>query len=362
MPTARSAAAPARISRSATPAPPHVVLDQRSSACPRRLDGRRDVADELCDVLRSDDDSVDACSLELVDLFPARDRHRRDRQLAGRDVGKQLECTCECIALVIPGREQEDLGVDALQRELELVLVPHLDDAVEPELHCLRVLAREPLVVLPGFRDGDGPCVGTGARGLGRRSLSPPEHGQLCHGPQVSDRRMDRERLGALFRGGTRSVQICHVHDHRDAVTLGDSVAEPARHRRKLKAALEAWCGFAVRAGRACAKQRAQLDARQYLIVLVSGELGALRRAQAPSRACREPASSLYWPTGCQTVLSSRKEAISHGLWASAAPRTTRFTLSAAACSRSGESPSAPDRKSTRLNSSHLGISYAVLC
>jgi hypothetical protein len=48
-----------------------------------------------------------------------------------------------------------------------------------------------------------------------------------------------------------------------------------------------------VRAGRACAKQRAQLDARQYLIVLVSGELGAMRRAQAPIRACREPASGL---------------------------------------------------------------------
>src|SRR5947199_9575356 len=32
--------------------------------------------------------------------------------------------------------------------------------------------------------------------------------------------------------------------------------------------------------------------------------------------------------------------------------------------SRSGPSPSAPsrDRKSTRLNSSHLGISYAVFC
>src|SRR5256885_11988551 len=29
---------------------------------------------------------------------------------------------------------------------------------------------------------------------------------------------------------------------------------------------------------------------------------------------------------------------------------------------RSGESPTAPDRKSTRLNSSHLVISYAVFC
>src|SRR5262245_65332467 len=29
---------------------------------------------------------------------------------------------------------------------------------------------------------------------------------------------------------------------------------------------------------------------------------------------------------------------------------------------RVDESPAAPDRKSTRLNSSHLGISYAVFC
>jgi len=56
---------------------------------------------------------------------------------------------------------------------------------------------------------------------------------------------------------------------------------------------LEAWCGFPVRAGRACAKQRARLDARQYLNVLVSGETGAMRRAQAPIRTRREPASSL---------------------------------------------------------------------
>jgi hypothetical protein len=48
-----------------------------------------------------------------------------------------------------------------------------------------------------------------------------------------------------------------------------------------------------VRAGRACAKQRARLDARQYLIVLVNGELGAMRRAQALIRACREPALGL---------------------------------------------------------------------
>ncbi len=47
-------------------------------------------------------------------------------------------------------------------------------------------------------------------------------------------------------------------------------------------------------------------------------------------------------PIGCQTVFSSRKAAISHGLCAVAAPLTTRLTLSAAARSSSGARPSAP--------------------
>src|SRR5262245_64201701 len=34
----------------------------------------------------------------------------------------------------------------------------------------------------------------------------------------------------------------------------------------------------------------------------------------------------------------------------------------ASPCRRLADRPSGPDRKSTRLNSSHLGISYAVFC
>ena len=48
-----------------------------------------------------------------------------------------------------------------------------------------------------------------------------------------------------------------------------------------------------------------------------------------------------YCPTGCQTVLSSRKLAISHGLCPSPS-RTTRLTLSAASRSSSALSPAAP--------------------
>ena len=49
-------------------------------------------------------------------------------------------------------------------------------------------------------------------------------------------------------------------------------------------------------------------------------------------------------PIGCQTVLSSRNDSISHGLWTSAEERTTRFTFSAAARSSSATSPSTPVR------------------
>ncbi len=45
-------------------------------------------------------------------------------------------------------------------------------------------------------------------------------------------------------------------------------------------------------------------------------------------------------PIGCQTVFSSRKAVTSSRLWPSAAPRTTRFTFSAA--SRSRSAPSSP--------------------
>src|SRR5947199_1117501 len=54
-------------------------------------------------------------------------------------------------------------------------------------------------------------------------------------------------------------------------------------------------------------------------------------------------------------------------------PYTTLFRSSVPLCARprrrrsacraaTGRTPGTPDRKSTRLNSSHLGISYAVFC
>src|SRR3954452_6038053 len=55
-------------------------------------------------------------------------------------------------------------------------------------------------------------------------------------------------------------------------------------------------------------------------------------------------AEGAHVPIGCQIVFSSRKAEISYSDWLSGSPRTTRFTLSAAAISRSARNPSAPVR------------------
>ena len=56
--------------------------------------------------------------------------------LPGGDVGQQVEHAFERIVGVagLPRREQEDLRVEALEGELELVRVAHLDDALEADV------------------------------------------------------------------------------------------------------------------------------------------------------------------------------------------------------------------------------------
>src|SRR5947209_2890379 len=85
-----TAAAPARMAASAVRRPPHRVSPQRSIAS-AGLDLGWDVTDELGDVSRSDNDRIDSCPLELVQLFPARLAHVCDGELAGRDVGQELQ-------------------------------------------------------------------------------------------------------------------------------------------------------------------------------------------------------------------------------------------------------------------------------
>src|SRR5437764_13962735 len=141
-PTNRSAAPPARIATSAVPRPPYWLSAQRPAARVR-LNLRRAVTDELGDVSRADDHCIDSGSLELLDLFSARDRHVRDRELACGNVRQKLERATQSFLLVpVPRRQEEDLRIESLQCELELLLVSHFDDAIEPELDGLRMSPR----------------------------------------------------------------------------------------------------------------------------------------------------------------------------------------------------------------------------
>src|SRR5256885_2088830 len=249
MPTDRRAAAPARIAASAVPRPPHWLPAQRSAARVR-LDLRRTFTDELGDVCRADDHRIDSGPLELLDLLATRDRDVRDRELARRDIRQELERVAESVFVVVPGSEQEDLRIEALERELELLFVADRHDAVEPQVGRLCLLTCQPVIVVAGIPDRDQPGVGSRQRGLARRPRRPPQDRELGDGPQVLDEPPNCERLGALGSRPASSVRIRHVDDHGDAVALRDGLAEPAL---------------------------------------------------APH------VKSIYWPTGCQTVLSSRK-------------------------------------------------------
>ena len=72
--------------------------------------------------------------LELVELLARRDAGLRDDDLAGRDVGEQLEGPLQVDAEVaqVAVVDAEQLGV-GVERDLELLLVVDLDEHVEVE-------------------------------------------------------------------------------------------------------------------------------------------------------------------------------------------------------------------------------------
>src|SRR4051812_14902852 len=189
-PTRRSAAAPARIAPSATVGPP------KSASARRRAGGASDFggasADELGNVPGGHDHSVHSGALELRDLVAAADRQLRDRELPGRHVLKQVERALERILVAVGAREQEDLGIEPLERGLELFLVAHLDRALEAEIDGFPVKALEPTVLF--FEPGDGEHAGVclrGARVL-RRSVRPPEQRETRRVADCLDRSMER--------------------------------------------------------------------------------------------------------------------------------------------------------------------------
>src|SRR5512132_3444196 len=116
IPTARSAAAPARMATSAVPAPPQRVSAQRSAARRRRDSGCGDGV--------ADDDCIDSRPFELFHVVAARARQLRNRELPCRKIGKQFERMLERIDLVVvTDGEQDDLRIESLQRQLELFCV-----------------------------------------------------------------------------------------------------------------------------------------------------------------------------------------------------------------------------------------------
>src|SRR4051812_460736 len=224
-PTTRSAAASPRIAAKASFAPPQIASGLR------RGGGGSDVevvsADELGNVPAGHDHGVHSCPLELGHLVPAADRQLRDRELAGRHVLQQVERSLQrALVAAVTGGQQEDLRVDALERGLQLLVVAHLDGALEPQVEH-RAVGLLQLAVLASEL-GQGQYAGVRVRRtrpLGR-AVRPPEQRQTRRLADGVDRVVERQRLGALLLGRARTSGIADGDDDRDPVALGDRLAE----------------------------------------------------------------------------------------------------------------------------------------
>src|SRR5262249_31192794 len=117
IPTSRSAAASTRI------------------AARGRLRRRRSATDEVGDLLRLDQDGVDAGSLEPDDVVTRGAAEVGDCELPGGDVWEQVEDAFEVVLVVlgVARGEQEDLRIDPLQRREDRFLVVHVGDDLQAE-------------------------------------------------------------------------------------------------------------------------------------------------------------------------------------------------------------------------------------
>src|SRR5579862_4428142 len=208
-------------------------------------------------------------------------------------------------------REQVEHDVDrglvvhSLERALELFLVANLDRAVQAEIDRLGMELLQPaVVVLEGVEDEE-IRIRRGRSSLERHVRSPEDRqrGRLPHAGGITPH---DERLGVLLLRRPGGIGVLDGGDHGDPVPLGDRMTEAAL-----------------------------------------GHPGA------------GSVSGAHWPIGCHTVFSSRKLAISHGLWTSGRPCTTRFTFSAASVSRSADPPFALPRSSafTSMCAARIGAS-----
>src|SRR5438552_14317400 len=136
IPTRRRAAATPSTAASASPGGPQ-LLDRGWLG-----------AHELADVGKPDEDGVEPGSLEGGDDLTVGRGYIGDGQLSRRHVGQQLEHAVERQLVVLGAArgDEEDLGVDSLERQLELLVVVHVDDALQAAGGERRVASLELLV------------------------------------------------------------------------------------------------------------------------------------------------------------------------------------------------------------------------
>ena len=144
----------------------------------------------------------------------------------------QLEVLLVVVDLALG--DEHDLGVDALEHVLELVLLAHVDGEVEVELELPDRL--EPPVV---GRDLEREDDGVGPRGRDRRRLAVArENREPRAGADPLDvgcAHRDPLRSGLLRDRGQRLDVTLEHGDDGDAVALGDRLAETAHEERKLR-------------------------------------------------------------------------------------------------------------------------------
>ena len=118
-------------------------------------------------------------------------------------------------------REQEDLRVEPLERQLELLLVAHVDDRLEV-----------------GVRAGSSSGRMSDRVGVARRSARRARAAagsSRSRMPSIADG--DRQRLRRPGLGVSRAARVVDADDDRDPISLGDALAETSRDRALLRQA-----------------------------------------------------------------------------------------------------------------------------
>jgi hypothetical protein len=216
MPSRRKKPAPTRRAVRA-PAPTQLELGRRATSEPG-------------DVGRADDDGIDPGAFKLEHVALARDRRLRYGELARRHVLQEAEDVLERVRLDrAAGREQKDFRVDSIERELKLVLVPDLDNAVEAELEHFGVEFLEPSVFLLEAVDREQTSIRAGlARVLGRPELIPEDRklGRFTHSHEPAAQDDSFRSMRARGPGG---LDVLDIGEEGDPVSFGNRLAEAAR-------------------------------------------------------------------------------------------------------------------------------------